>query len=106
MQITQEAAQGAAGSKLMVDALTSQLAVHILRQHAHVRFRECGEDGGLTFREEHAVRDYIQHHLARAITLDDLAGEVRMSRFHFARRFRSDTDMTPHERLIYRLVHS
>jgi AraC-like DNA-binding protein len=97
MQIAQEAAQGAAGSKLMVDALTPQLAVHTLRRHAHVRFRECGGDGDLTFRQEHAVRDYIQHHLGRPITLDDLAGEVGMSRLHFARRFRSTTGTTPHD---------
>jgi len=104
MQIAQEAAQGAAGGKLMVDALTSQLAVHILRRHARVQFRECGGDGGLTFRQDRAVRDYIQHHLARAITLDDLAGQAGMSRFHFARRFRSATGTTPHEFLLQQRV--
>ena len=88
----------------MVDALTTQLAVHILRRHAHVRFRECGGDGGLTFRQEHAVRDCIQHHLARAITLDDLAGEVGMSRFHIARRFRATRGTTPHEYLLQQRV--
>lgn len=97
MQIAQEAAQGAAGSKLMVDSLTSQLAVHILRRHARVRFREGGGDGSLTFRQDRAVRAYIQHHLGETISLNDLAAQVGMSRFYFARKFRSATGTTAHE---------
>lgn len=104
MQIAQEAAQGAAGSKLMVDALTSQLAVHILRRHAHVRFRECGGDGSLSFRQDRAVREYVQHHLRETITLNDLATEVGMSRFHFARRFRAATGTTAHEFVLQQRV--
>jgi AraC family transcriptional regulator len=97
MQIAQEAAQGAAGDKLMVDALSSQLAVHILRRHAQVRFRESGGDGGLSFRQDRAVRDYVRNHLRETISLNDLAAEVGMSRFHFARRFRCATGVTAHE---------
>jgi AraC family transcriptional regulator len=97
MQIAQEAAQGAAGGKLMVDALSSQLAVHILRRHAQVRFREGGSEGGLSFRHDRAVRDYVRAHLRETITLNDLAAEIGMSRFHFARRFRCATGITAHE---------
>ena len=97
MQIAQEAAQGNAGSRLMVDALTSQLAVHILRRHAQVRFREGGGDGSLSFRQDRAVRDYVRSHLHESITLNDLAAEAGLSRFHFARRFRSATGTTAHE---------
>jgi len=85
------------GSKLMVGALTSQLAVHILRRHARVRFRESGGDGSLTFRQDRAVRVYVQQHLGQTISLNDLAAEAGMSRFHFARRFRSATGTTAHE---------
>jgi len=97
MQIAQEAAQGAAGNKLMVNALSSQLAVHILRRHAQVRFRESGGDGGLSFRQDRAVRDYVRNHLCETISLNDLAAEIGLSRFHFARRFRSATGVTAHE---------
>jgi AraC-like DNA-binding protein len=47
---------------------------------------------------------HSQRPLARAITLDDLAGEVGMSRFHFARRFRSAAGTTPHEFLLQQRV--
>lgn len=104
VQIAQEAAQGTAGSRLMVDALTSQLAVHILRRHAYVRFRESTGDGSLSFGQDRAVRDYVRHHLRETITLNDLAAEIGMSRFHFARRFRSATGTTAHEFVLHHRV--
>lgn len=96
MLIAHEAAQGAAGSTLMVDALSCQLAVHILRRHAHVLFREPHGTGGLTFQQERVVRDYVATHLDARISLDDLAATVALSRYHFARRFRESVGTTPH----------
>ncbi len=104
MQIAREAALGAAGSRLMVDSLSCQLAVHILRRHAHVLFRETTGTGGLTFGQERAVRDYIHQHLGESISLDDLASEIGLSRFHFARRFRASTGTPPHEFLLRQRV--
>ncbi|MGK5112250.1 MULTISPECIES: helix-turn-helix domain-containing protein [unclassified Geodermatophilus] len=96
LQIAHEAAQGAAGSRLMVDSLSCQLAVQILRRHAHVLFRECGGSDGLTFEQDRAVRDYVHDHLAETVSLDDLAAVARLSRFHFARKFRATIGTTPH----------
>jgi AraC family transcriptional regulator len=96
MQIAHEAAQGAAGSKLMVDALSCQLAVHILRKHAHVLFREAGGSEGLTFEQDRAVRGYVHDHLAETVSLDHLAAVAGLSRFHFVRKFRATFGTTPH----------
>ena len=95
-QIAHEAALGAAGSRLMVDSLSCQLAVQILRRHAHVLFRECGGSDGLTFEQHRAVRDYVHDHLAETVSLDDLAAVTGLSRFHFARKFRATIGTTPH----------
>jgi AraC family transcriptional regulator len=97
MAIAREAAQGGAGSRLLVDSLSCQLAVQILRRHAHVLFREPDASDGLTFRQERAVRDYVAVHLGENISLDDLAGSVALSRFHFARMFRQSVGISPHE---------
>jgi AraC family transcriptional regulator len=96
MQIAHEAAQGAAGSKLMVDSLSCQLAVHILRKHAHVVFREIGGLDGLTFQQDRTIRDYIHAHLGDTLSLDVLAAVAGLSRFHFARKFRATIGTTPH----------
>ena len=63
MAIAHEAAQRWRGSKLLVDALSCQLAVHILRRHAHVQFREPHGNDGLTLTQQRAVRDYGTRHL-------------------------------------------
>ncbi len=97
MAIAAEAAQGGAGSRLLVDALSMELCVHILRRHADVLFRAPTDRDGLSFVQQRTVRDYIAAHLDQAITLDDLAATVALSRFHFARRFRQSTGITAHE---------
>ena len=98
MLIANEAAQGgAAGSRLIVDSLSCQLSVHILRRHAHVLFRDSGRVDGLSFGQERAIREYIHEHLQENMSLDNLAGSVGLSRYHFARRFRQSTGTTPHE---------
>ena len=95
--IAHEAAQGAAGSRLMVDSLSCQLSVHILRRHADALFRESPGVNGLSFGQERTVRDYVDQHLQKSISLEDLACTVGLSRYHFARRFRQSTGTTPHE---------
>lgn len=97
MAIAHEAAQGGPGASLLVDALTCQLSVTILRRHANVLFREPGGAGPMTFRQEHAVREYVHAHLHRRLSLDELADAAGLSKFHFARCFRGSTGTTPHE---------
>lgn len=104
MLIAHEAAQGAAGSRLMVDSLSCQLAVHILRRHAHVLFRDLAGGDGLTFHQERVVRDYVHEHLRESISLNDLASSVALSRYHFARRFRRSTGRTPHDFVLQQRV--
>lgn len=104
MLIAQEAAHGGVGSSLLVESLSCQLAVQILRRHAHVLFHESHTHDGLTFRQERTVRDYIHEHLGENITLDVLASSVALSRYHFARRFRASTGTTPHEYVLQQRV--
>ena len=66
MLIAHEAAQGAAGSRLMVDSLSCQLSVHILRRHADALFRESPGVNGLSFGQERTVRDYVTSTCRRA----------------------------------------
>ncbi len=96
MALAHEAGQGEPGSRLLIDALSCQLCVHILRRHAHVLFREPSGHAGLTFVQERVVRDYVHQHLHENVSLDDLAGAIGLSRYHFARRFKRTAGTTPH----------
>lgn len=104
MLIAREAAQGGAGSRLLVDALSCQLSVHILRRHAHLLFKDPPSQDGLTFQQEHTVRDFIHEHLHEGISLQDLAATIAMSRSHFARRFRRSMGVTAHEFVLQQRV--
>jgi AraC-like DNA-binding protein len=42
-----------------------------------------------------AVRQYVQQHLSRPLTLDQLARHAGMSKFHFIRRYRQQTGRSP-----------
>ncbi len=100
MMLAQEASASRPGSKLVVDSLTLQLGVQLLRNHANIVFEETSHAGGLTAAQQQAVTDYVHHHLARNLSLEELAGAVGLSSYHFARRFREATGTTPHQFVI------
>lgn len=100
MALANETVHGGPGSQLLIDSISCQLSVHILRRYADVLFRESSGTEGLTFRQERAVREYIREHLDQKITLDDLAGSVGLSRFHFGRRFRESIGFSPYDFVI------
>lgn len=43
------------------------------------------------------TRAYIRQHLAKSLTLDELAARVSLSKFHFVRRYKTLTGRTPME---------
>lgn len=96
MQIASEASTTEAGSGLLLDSLSTQLAVHLLRHHAELKFREHHPQHGLPEGLLGLIRDYVHEHLHEPISLADLAGAVSLSQYHFARRFKEATGTTPH----------
>lgn len=60
--------------------------------------------GGLSAGQEKLVREYIEDRLSDEIRLDDLAGVVRLSRFHFARAFKSSLGEPPHRYVMKRRI--
>jgi len=56
-------------------------------------FNRAVDESGKTLST--ATRNYIQEHIAEPLTLDTLASEVGMSRYHFLRRYKTETGRTP-----------
>lgn len=50
----------------------------------------------MTYPLVETVSEYIEAHLQEKVTLDELASEVHMSKYHFLRRFKELTGMTVH----------
>jgi len=76
--------------------LAHLLAGHLLRRYCTGPAPYRGPAGELRPGAVDVVAEYIRAHLADVITLDNLAGAVSLSPYHFARSFRATTGMTPH----------
>lgn len=91
------------GQRLMVDALRSQIAVHMLRNYARIRVTS---DATCAFSESERRRiiDLIEDRLSEDISLDDLADAVGRSTFHFSRQFKSEFGIAPYAYVIRKRV--
>lgn len=92
-----ELEQGGLGSRLYVDSATHLLAVHLLRQHCCVQHRVQDYRGKLSPDRLRRVKDYVQAHLNTDLSLEDLAQQVGISAFHFARLFKQSTGESPNQ---------
>ncbi len=76
--------------------LVQLIAARVLRNQYGTRPR-FGPTVTLNDRRLRTLADYVEAHLTKTITLDDLAGLVGISPFHFARCFRMTTGLAPHQ---------
>ncbi len=94
---------GGAFDHLMVDALSSALAVQIARQF-HGRALRPVPAGRLSKERLKRVLDYIDAHLASSLLLSDLAAVACLSPYHFARSFKRSIGMGPHRYVMERRI--
>jgi len=79
--------------------LTRAVAARLLRAQtiSERRKERLSSVVKLSTRQLEVVREYIERNLAHAISVQDLAASVGMSRAPFSRRFNVSTGMTPHQ---------
>jgi AraC family transcriptional regulator len=94
--LAQESREAGLCGRLYVESLRNQACVHILRHYANVIFREPNRSGGLSCVQSRLLNEYLDENLDRNISLAELAGVVRLSEFHFARKFRAEFGCPPH----------
>ena len=83
-------------ARLYGDALATVLSVELSRLERGAPPPEEPLRGGLAPWQQRAVREYIEEHLAREISLEDLAALARLSATHFSRAFKQSFGMPPH----------
>ncbi|NYH16464.1 AraC family transcriptional regulator [Paraburkholderia bryophila] len=79
---------------LIVDALSTALAAHMLRGYNAFELVEVSPERSLCKLEIARLTEFIEDNLDRTISLEDLASVVNMSRFHFSRLFKRSTGST------------
>jgi len=98
-----EAEAGNPGGSLLVDALTTALAVHFVANYAHTPPPEPRPlSAGLTRRQLMRATEYMDANITDTVTLEDIAKEVGLSKYHFSRQFKQSTGATPYQFLMTR----
>lgn len=85
------------GCKLYVDTMANALATHLVYHYSTHEPTYKTNSAGLSPHQLKRVTDYIHEHLAKDLSLAELAGMVSLSSFHFARLFKSSTGVAPHQ---------
>jgi AraC family transcriptional regulator len=84
--------------------LADAIALHLLRDATTTRKAEAAKCHGLDAVALRVVRERIEASLCDGLSLEDLASEVGLSRYHFARAFKTSTGLSPHRYLTERRV--
>ena len=71
--IAAEATQRSIGGSLYVEAIATQLAVHMLRSYATVTLREASDKGRLMPSQTRRVTEYVESRLHEPLSLEALA---------------------------------
>ena len=92
----------AAGSEhtlgqLYVESLANTLSYHLIEHHASFEQRITGASTGLPSPVLARIDAYLEAFSQQAVTLDALAGLANLSVFHFARRFKRTTGLSPYQ---------
>jgi AraC family transcriptional regulator len=84
------------GDGLYAEALGGLLAHEFLRLQNAIPASRPGSPAGLARWQQRRIMEFMEEHLAENISLDRLAGLVRLSPYHFLRSFRRSFGQPPH----------
>lgn len=102
MAIANEVEANKLGGRLYVEALATQLSIHLLRRYAAISLKTPRAESGLSPVRARQVTEYIEAQLDRNPSLDELAAVARVSPYHFLRQFKLRFGCAPHAWVIQR----
>lgn len=102
--IAAEVEQQGMGGQLYVEALATQMSVHLLRKYSSVSCRHSVQTRGLSAAKARQVLDFIESRLESHLSLDELAAVAGLSTWHFLRQFRARFNSAPHAYVIERRI--
>ncbi|HMM76475.1 MAG TPA: AraC family transcriptional regulator [Gammaproteobacteria bacterium] len=102
--IQREAATQSFGGKLYVEAIATQLSLHLLRNYAELRVEVREDQSRLSALQRRRIADYVDAHLEEALALQTLASVAGLGLASFTRRFRASFGCAPHAWVMTRRV--
>jgi AraC family transcriptional regulator len=94
--ITSEAQVPAAGGALYVEALATQMAVHLLRHYSNLEYLADRPALKLDATRMRKLQAYMEEHLERPLSIACLADQVGMGVWTFSRAFKEAAGCPPH----------
>lgn len=91
---------GRGGDAMYGEALSTALAVHLLREYGGIAVRPERAHAGLSREKLMCAIEYIQNELDKDLKVSAIANAVHMSPFHFTRLFKRSTGQTPYRFVI------
>lgn len=91
-------------TQLYAETLATALAVHLLHNYSTTTQSAREYTGGLPMYKLRRVREYINEHLEKELSLSDLGKVSAMSPHHFARQFKQATGLSPHQYVTLRRI--
>jgi AraC family transcriptional regulator len=99
-EMGREAAHGWPLGRLYADLISAGLVSVLLRRHAIEPVDLRPLRGGLPMPQLRRVMEYLSENLDRDVHLEEVAQQLSLSPFHFAREFRAMTGTTPYQYLL------
>ena len=90
------------GSRFYAESAATMLAVHLLRRYSGRTHHIRDYVGGMPKYRLRQTIEYINEHLTEDLSLREIANQVGMSSYYFARLFKQSTGVTPHQYLVKR----
>ena len=91
---------GAALDRIYGEALSTALAVHLLREYGAAVPGAKKQDGGLPREKLVRAVEYIRDQLATDLTVSRIAQAVYISPYHFTKLFKQSTGQSPHRYVV------
>jgi AraC family transcriptional regulator len=95
---------GGVGDSLLAESFANVLAVHLIRHITGSGRLKPAADSVLPRHKIRRVIEYIMENLENNPTLEQMAGIVHLSSYHFARLFKAATGLAPHQFVITRRI--
>lgn len=92
------------GTRIHAEALTTVLAVRLLRRHSSLNPSRMRGAARLPSPVLNRALDYIESNLSEDLALEGIARAAGFSPYHFARLFKASTGLSPHQYIIRRRV--
>lgn len=105
LALLKEADPDSAAGQLYADSLIQSLVLHILKNYSTAVSSNPGNlRGGLSGYRLRRVKEFIESNLSSDLGLAELSAIADLSRYHFARAFRTSTGVTPQHYLMQRRI--